>query len=211
MKSWHVLVPLSVIAVTALILQKRAHDADFAHVREELDALEQAPRPSEERPSGPRVLAAAPPVASAPRAASIASAQPAEVAVPAAAPLHKVTSADMRDHYDIAFTGEYEDGSWAPSARSLATQRLKATLPPGSALRSIDCRTSMCRVETSHPDMQHYRQFVESSFRDPSSSVWNAATFSSLVDDTSGNLVVVSYVAREGQPLPQLDFASFAN
>lgn len=62
----------------------------------------------------------------------------------------------------------------------------------------------MCRIETMHEDAEHYRQFVESAFSNPETKLWNAGFFtSSVTDPQSGRLVVVSYLAHEGEGLPR--------
>src|ERR1019366_1733049 len=117
----------------------------------------------------------------------------------------RMTREEIRDGYEMAFIEEPEDSSWASSARSVATQRIDAILPAGSALRSVDCRTSFCRIETNHVDLEHYKQFVERALVDPQSSVWNGATFSTVIDSNSEGMNIVSFVSRDGQTLPRLD------
>ena len=113
------------------------------------------------------------------------------------------TIAEIRDRYEEAFKGEPLDAAWSDSAEHIAEDRLKVTVPQGSELLAIRCKTSICRIETSHPDRAHFDKFVETSFKNPTSSLWNGATFSSILGDCSAApLRVVSYVAREGRALP---------
>jgi hypothetical protein len=207
MKSWHFLGPLMAIGGAALLLQQRSHEASLARLQHELTAIESRSQPdSAESPTEARIEVvqmaptAAPPAP--PSTTSEAARGPATAPPP---PARQLTSQEMRDQYEIDFLGEPEDGAWAPAARGLATNRLKTTVPAGSAVRSIDCRTSFCRIESMHPDMDHFREFVQSSLLNPESSIWNAATYSSVVEDTSRGLVAVSYVSREGQYLPKLE------
>lgn len=55
------------------------------------------------------------------------------------------------------FAAESGDPGWNPS-RALQGQ-LSTVLPHGSALRSVDCRRSMCRVETSHRSLKDFNSF----------------------------------------------------
>jgi hypothetical protein len=204
MKSWLVFAALGIFATTVFWWEKRANDSAMAELRKKVSQVEREPPTPIDRPAAPMIAYVSAP--SEPPSA----AEPTSTVKPAAAPTasaaqHAPTNEEVRDHYEMSFIGEYADAAWSQKARGLASERLKATLPDSSAVRSIDCRTSMCRIETSHADLEHYRQFVQKSFMDPESSIWNAATYSSITDDSSGNLVVVSYVSRDGQPLPPMD------
>jgi hypothetical protein len=109
----------------------------------------------------------------------------------------------MRDRYARAFAGERADPTWAESAQRRADERLKVTAQAGSTVRAIECRTSLCRIETTHPDRESAQQFVRGSFMKPGASPWNAPVFSMPLDPAAaGPVVLVSYLAREGHPLP---------
>lgn len=111
----------------------------------------------------------------------------------------------MRDAYEIMFENDHADTSWTGAEIRSATERLTAALPEGSGLRSFDCRESMCRIETIHPDVSHYHAFVRSAFIEPETKIWNAGTSSSLLSGEpaeGGSLVTVSYLARDGHDLP---------
>jgi hypothetical protein len=204
MKSWIGFAALVVFATTLFLWQKRANDSAIAELRRKVSQVEREPPAPIDRPAAPLIAYLSAP-SERPSAVEPASTVKQAPAPTASAPQRAVTSEEVRDHYEISFIGENVDAAWSQKARGLASERLKVTLPDSSAVRSIDCRTSMCRIETSHADLDHYRQFVQKSFMEPESSIWNAATYSSIIDDSSGNLVVVSYVSRDGQPLPPMD------
>jgi hypothetical protein len=207
MKPWHLPVALFAIGAAAFVLQTRAQGVALDQVRKKLDGLEKRPIVAPiERESTPRhdVL---PTHASSAIQAPEPQANPPEIVAPPRPQEHAPTAADLRDCYEAAFTSETADRAWATSAGRLAEDKLRVSLPAGSTMRSIDCRASMCRVETSHVDRAHFAEFVQSSFVDPTSAVWNAPTFSTVIDSPSNGapLVVVSYVAREGTELPPLN------
>jgi hypothetical protein len=60
---------------------------------------------------------------------------------------------------DAAFDSESVDPSWRPEAEVRST--LRELLPAGVSLRSVDCRRSLCRVETSHPNAESQRAYVQ--------------------------------------------------
>jgi hypothetical protein len=108
---------------------------------------------------------------------------------------------------DGTFSAQRVDASWAGTAQNLASERLRATLPEGSEVRSVECRASLCRIETSHTDEQRYESFVRQTFLDPKTQLWNGGLFSTTLDDgqSEGRLVMVSYLAREGQAVPSFE------
>ncbi|HEY2514502.1 MAG TPA: hypothetical protein VGI39_26740 [Polyangiaceae bacterium] len=179
MKPWHWLLPLLAMTTMALAFEKRETDA----LASELAIVHAAGH----APADPRGPGAAP------------SGNPSQA--------RTATSASMRDHYQLAFERESREGTWADSAERLAEDRLKALLPPTSAVRAVECRASMCRLETSHADRPTYQAFLHAAFLGPSPGIWNAAQFSTRLDPQAdgGPLRVVSYLAREGRSLPSVD------
>jgi hypothetical protein len=116
--------------------------------------------------------------------------------------------AQLRDRMEGIFYDERVDASWADRALRLAQERIAGTLSDGSDVRSIECRSSMCRIETSHTDEQHYHQFLRKAFLDPETELWNGSVFSTPLDDASqaeGRIVVVAYLTRDGQAMPTVD------
>jgi hypothetical protein len=206
MKTWHLLIPIVMAVAIAFVSQKRSNDRSLAQIHQELDLLAAQQAAPEQRTLFVRAVVSA---ASAGEArllperiqADDVDSKPA----PVATERRRMTKQDMCDRYEIAFMSEPEDSVWASSARHVATERIQAVLPVGSALRAVDCRTSFCRIETSHGDMAHYKQFIDRALVEPQSSVWNGATFTAVTDSSSANIIAVSYVSREGQNLPPLD------
>ena len=205
MKAWYVLLPPIVVAgAAAFLLQKRSNDRAIAQIHEQLESLAQQQTPPAQ-PSWSMPAATSGPSTGGPQPAAERVHERDVDPTPTPTVPRRLTKEDMRDHYEIAFMNEPEDSRWASSARNVATQRIQAALPAGSALRAVDCRTSFCRIETSHADLRHFSQFVDSALVEPATSVWNGATFSTVIDSNAGGVVVVSYVSREGQKLPAFD------
>jgi hypothetical protein len=134
----------------------------------------------------------------APQAAPVDSAPPRESTT-----AHPPDVAKVRDLLETSFTGEQPDPQWVAQAQSTAKTKLTEAMPDTSSVRSIACRSSMCRIETIHEDVQHYQEFVQRAFLNPETKVWNGGFFSTpLTAPGNGKLVVVSYLARDGADLP---------
>jgi hypothetical protein len=179
MKAWHLLLPLLAMTSMAFAFEKREHDAATSELK--------TARAASSGPSLQRGGSTAP------------SGDPSRP--------RPATTAAMRDQYERVFESEGRDAAWADSSERLAGDRLRALLPSTSAVRAVECRTSMCRFETSHADRSIYQAFLHSAFQGPSPGVWNASQFSTLLvpQTANGPLLVVSYLAREGRSLPALD------
>ncbi|MCC6555188.1 MAG: hypothetical protein IT372_19660 [Polyangiaceae bacterium] len=114
-----------------------------------------------------------------------------------------LTDEDMRTAIEDIFAADAQDPIWSAEAQRRAQRGLTRALPEGSTALSVRCGGSMCRIETQHHSMDDYRRFVERAFLDSTTSLWNGGMFSSVVDGSDGGEVtVVSYLARDGQPLP---------
>jgi hypothetical protein len=106
---------------------------------------------------------------------------------------------------EAAVHGEPADPQWSRQAEDLARARLERTLTT-SRLESVRCGASVCRLETSHPSQDALEQFREQVLMAAEPVLWNGASYASVQGDArAGTLVTVSYLAREGRPLPMLE------
>ncbi|HMI91828.1 MAG TPA: hypothetical protein VK509_10720 [Polyangiales bacterium] len=108
-----------------------------------------------------------------------------------------------RYHAFIAqrFAAESRDASWREAAGLEA--KLNAILPSGSRLRSLDCRASLCKVETTHPDLERYREFLAAGFS-LEAQIWSgAATFPApALAEPHQPVVATSWLMRGMPPAP---------
>jgi hypothetical protein len=108
------------------------------------------------------------------------------------------TPEEVRDSVEAKFLGEGQDPAWSRTAGYRARSTVLRSLPSESRLSGIECRASMCRVETTHPNESAYQQFM----RAPMRSLENAWPAPSLVTvlrtEPDGEVVSVMYLAREG-------------
>lgn len=192
---------LTVPFVGLLVLHyvdQRRHTSELAELRSELGALStpvDAPRAEAE------ARRAAPRPALAPAAPKQAAEEPAPEADPPPTP-PPMEVIEVRDRLEVSFAEQRADARWSGEARHTAETRLSTVLPETSKLQSLECRTSMCRIETVHEGLESYRQFVQGAFMNPETKLWNGGFFSTeLAAPVDGKLVTVSYLAREGEDL----------
>jgi hypothetical protein len=141
--------------------------------------------------------------------AAVASAKgPGARAAPPAAPPKQISveqqTIEARERYETAFTHDVPDPTWSLEARRIAERKLPALLPEGSVVRAFDCHAALCRLETSHRDMDSYMKFIHSAFLNSSQAMWNGATYSTPLHDDLNDGFMVTYIAREGSALPQV-------
>jgi len=184
-----------VLVVVALAWAGRAllPDRDPPLERTPRAAAAAAPQP----PSHPRFPELAP-------LARVAADEPRDPAPAAAAPATAPpSSAQVRDRLDEVFHAESIDAAWSHTAVRTLEAKLAPLLPARSTVRSVDCRGSLCRIETSHAGVDEYRDFVQHAFLGRT-ELWNAGFFTNVVaDPVPGQPVItVAYLAREGQSLP---------
>jgi hypothetical protein len=63
----------------------------------------------------------------------------------------------------------------------------------------------MCRIESSHADLQHYRKFAQAAFLDASTHIWNAPVFLTRLNPEAqpgDSVEMVAYIAQPGKTLP---------
>jgi hypothetical protein len=112
---------------------------------------------------------------------------------------------EIRDNLEAAFVADGSATAEQAQREREARRQLVANLPGGSELRSFSCRATFCRIETSHVDKAHFKQFVEASFMNPRTSLWPAPFLAGLLGDEPGAgqpWLTVSFLAQEGHSLP---------
>jgi hypothetical protein len=106
---------------------------------------------------------------------------------------------------DNRFDDERADPSWSIQAARQVQSALSSTLPSGSTLGRIDCRTNLCRVETTHESIDAFKAYVDAAYISREKKTWNSG-FSALVTARSASGVsAVTFVGREGQSVPLPD------
>jgi hypothetical protein len=153
-------------------------------------------------------LVAPPPPPSPPAVA--ANGAPADTAPPEPEPTPSATPSEpppsnMRDMLARVFEKESTDPKWSPVAEQTAESRLRNAMPKGGSLQSVECRSSMCRIQSVHESVDEFQEFVQSAFMKIDTQVWNGGSFSTPVEDGERHfpVTIVTYIAREGRALPK--------
>jgi hypothetical protein len=106
------------------------------------------------------------------------------------------------EYVSSAFNRETAHPTWNPTSE--LRDKVNGVLPEGSSLRSLSCRTSMCRMETSHRDARTYGDFTRSLvMQGDGGSVWAGPAFFEMIREPTGagdELVAVAYLGRESLP-----------
>lgn len=112
--------------------------------------------------------------------------------------------APLRDVMEAEFVAEQADPAWALEAKRLVHNGLLEQVPEGSQIQEIDCRSQMCRVESTHMNRDSANRMVELALLDPEKRPWNGSFSTGLVreDEVGGPVTMVTYFMREGRGLP---------
>jgi len=203
MKTWHALMTLSITGadIAWLIAAPRHLSAESSRRLSVTAEAELAPRvlgdEARQRPA-PRAVARTEPSPPPPDP---------HVAEPErdAGRTRHVEPAVIRERLDDQFARERPDPAWAPDAQRTAEARIVGAISKTSEVRSIECRASMCRIETAHQDLDHYQQYVHRAFMDPETHLWNGGFFATLLGEpTESRVTTVAYLARDGEALPSM-------
>jgi hypothetical protein len=111
-------------------------------------------------------------------------------------------AAALRAQIARSFEAEPRDPHWSPEMERSIEEAMARTLPTGSSIRRIDCRSSLCRVESQHDSNAAYQAFLERLLLSPEGRLRHGGVLVGPVDDRApGALVGLLYLAREGHPL----------
>jgi hypothetical protein len=118
------------------------------------------------------------------------------------APEPEPSTEELRDALEVRFNDEAPDRSWSAQAAQEARAQVDAHLPADSRVLGVDCRTTLCRVETSHRSLENYRNFLTASFLS-SEFEWQGPVMATILrEESSGGVVSVAYLTRPGSAPP---------
>jgi hypothetical protein len=93
------------------------------------------------------------------------------------------------------FVGEIADSGWSASTEASLTRSLSARLTEQSRARSVGCRRSICRIETSHADKKTYQAFLERGLLDP--GFWPGPLSADITRiEPNGEVIAVAFLGR---------------
>jgi hypothetical protein len=106
------------------------------------------------------------------------------------------------------FASEPVDPRW--NALDQVTPKLKNALPAGSSVQNVDCKSTLCRIDTTHVSAETYASYVDhyllSDKRAPEERVWPGSarfvTNGNLEED--GPVSSTIFLLREDHEFPEL-------
>ncbi len=121
---------------------------------------------------------------------------------PAPVKTPEIAMAERHATYEQAFARDQVDAQWAKQAKQLVDDKIGAVLPEGSSVSSFECRSKLCRLEIAHKDRDSYWKFINAAFMNPQKPLWDGLVYAMPLHDDPTEGSMVTYLAREGQPLP---------
>jgi hypothetical protein len=130
------------------------------------------------------------------QAADVEASQP-----PAEAP-EALSELEAAVQLDNRFDAEPVDPAWGRAATLEATRALSAGIKDGTAVKAVQCRTNLCRVETLHASLDDFRNFAAGSLLGRERQIWNGGVSTLVRSESEDGVTAVTYIAKEGQPVP---------
>jgi hypothetical protein len=112
------------------------------------------------------------------------------------------SSEEIRDSMEARFHGENADPSWSHEATEKLHDGISPLVPNGSHLRDVECRSSICRVEVTLPNVDAYRAFVQTAYLRPQTHCNGPMMSTVLRTESNGDITSVAYFTRPGTPPP---------
>jgi hypothetical protein len=192
-----------VISVVALVGATRTGDTpapaastEITGLHAELAGLRQRVDASDRSATTAMRLALATPQAGSAAPNAAVSAEPAR-------PVYTATAAQIDARLTNRFGHEPADAAWSRPAQALLDSHIRAGLPDGSRVVSLECRQTMCRVESEHTSLAIYARFVNEALLFPTGG-WNGPVMTQILSQAGPQITSVAYLLRDGE-----DFAPY--
>jgi hypothetical protein len=202
MRPWLSFVTLALTLTLAVagMVQSHRHDTEMDRLREHLRALEGISSSAPSAAPITNIYVTAPPSDSATANGAADHRSPGSAVSPA-----PFTVADRKESLEGAFVADSSSSDWGSAVQREARASLEAKLPSGSAIRSFDCRATLCRIETSHESVRTYNSFVHDAFVSRKPAPWSAPSYQVVLNDPDaddGRVTAVTFLARPGHEIP---------
>jgi hypothetical protein len=121
---------------------------------------------------------------------------------PPPSPIEEV--APFLETLETTYEQDEIDASWSRMATEKLQYALYSRMPNGAQLESIECRSTLCRVESTFDSRSQMEEFVQSALRDPERRPWNGAMTTGPIqeDPVSGRTTMLTFLTREGEEFP---------
>lgn len=114
----------------------------------------------------------------------------------------EMTEEEIAVQLDNHFDAQTRDRAWADRATQEATRAFTENIPAGSQVTKVECRQNLCRVDTEHTDLNAFRAFADATLLSRDRKIWNGGFSTMVRTQTESGVTAVTYVAKEGQPVP---------
>jgi hypothetical protein len=126
----------------------------------------------------------------------------AEAAGPTTPVKAELSETEIAARLDGKFYSEGYDQQWSSGAAHEADRAIRARAPSGTSVGRVECRTDLCRVETSHSSLESFRAFVDAALLGRERQIWNGGVSSMVLTQSESGVTAVSFIAREGRSVP---------
>jgi hypothetical protein len=135
--------------------------------------------------------------------------RPASAATPESAPTDaedaRRLEIEQAESLDRKFDAEPMDRAWAAPAAQEARRALQLEISGDTSLQRVECRTTWCRIETSHADVDAFKSFANKSLLNREKQLWNGGISATIRDESEAGVVAVTFITREGHAMPLPD------
>ena len=109
---------------------------------------------------------------------------------------------ETRDNLETAFRSDHPVATSHERAQRLANA-VRVVLPAGSMLRSVECRSMLCRIETAHSSSDEFISFVDHAFLGNGVPVTTDPVYAGVFAEPrlGEPLIAVAYVGRDNSAL----------
>jgi hypothetical protein len=176
--------------------ERSRHAEDVAELRAEIAELKQGLTVA----NGALVAAAAKNLPQ----PQIARADPkSEVVVEPQVEKYEPTDVEVRAKLDGYFDNQRPDPAWSKQATVLLDNHIYKGIPSGSKLLSVECRSSICRVESTHASTAVYQKFVDEALLFHQGG-WDGPIMTQITNPGVEPVVSVAYLLRNGEDMEKI-------
>jgi len=191
---------LVIVAIAAVIYQQSIITALQSRQQKELSALKNSlssisPSPQPRRDQTLITVVAPPSLPTQPASSGSNSSPSDDIA-----PVTPQSAEEVETEKEASFAAETVDRDWSRATAPVATRMVTDLLPSGSSVRNVECRSTMCRVETVHRTVDDFRRFGRAAFSQKGFD-WRAPVSLALEQQPNGDVMGVLFFSREPEQM----------
>jgi hypothetical protein len=186
----------------------RQADADLERMKDTIGRLEQNAKRTEESPRATPVAIAMARQGRRDEAAQApedADKQPADTPERSSAAEAAPSLDDQKAYLQASFSDQAPDADWSRTATKQLHEMFEPLASNDTSLRSVDCRSTLCRVELTHTTEAEYRSFMTTVMSGAMRDWKGPGGGGMLGTEPNGAVTTVLFLAREGAELPVLN------